>query len=57
MNTNETPALPLFAQLLDGGQTSVDNGGTRPRPTDHCLDTECTKKWPSDGDDCYQAGW
>lgn len=57
MNKNESPTLPLFAQLLESSETQVANGGTRPAPTYHCLDMECTKKYPSDDDDCFSEGW
>ena len=48
---NELPveALPLFARLLEGAETHAATGGTT--PTYHCLDSECTKKYPSDQDD------
>jgi hypothetical protein len=53
-----TPAqpLPLFAQLLERTEAQTASGSA-PRPTYHCLDSECTKKYPSDGDDCYSGAW
>jgi hypothetical protein len=55
-----TPAnqpLPLFAQLLERTEAQTTTGGPKPQPTYHCLDQECTKKYPSDADDStiYQA--
>lgn len=45
--------LPFFAHLLSGQDdpmvVSVESGGTA--PTYHCLDSPCTKKYPSDGDE------
>jgi hypothetical protein len=57
--TATTPAnqpLPLFAQLLERTEAQTTTGGTKPQPTYHCIDSECTKKYPSDGDDCFD-GW
>ena len=53
-----TPAqpLPLFAQLLERTEAQV-GPGSYPRPTYTCLDSECTKKYPSDNDDCYSGSW
>ena len=56
--TDTTPAnqpLPLFAQLLEQSEAQSTAGG--PAPTYHCLDQPCTKKYPSDGDDCYSGSW
>ncbi|MDI1435741.1 MULTISPECIES: microviridin/marinostatin family tricyclic proteinase inhibitor [Polyangium] len=55
---DEENMTPLFAHLLvDDEQTQSTemntSGGTNPAPTYHCLDSECTKKYPSDADDCY----
>jgi hypothetical protein len=58
--TDTTPVnqpLPLFAQLLEQTEAQSTTGGTRPAPTYHCLDSECTKKYPSDNDDCFGPGW
>ncbi len=58
--TDSTPAnqpLPLFAQLLEQTEAQTTTGGTRPAPTYHCLDSECTKKYPSDQDDCTYLNW
>lgn len=55
MTPNETPTLPLFAQLLEQSEPRVEGG--RNAPTTHCLDSECSKKYPSDGDDCFGDGW
>ncbi|WP_441289242.1 hypothetical protein ACSRUE_00130 [Sorangium sp. KYC3313] len=46
-------ATPLFAHLLvdDEQPTPTAEGGGA--PTYHCLDSPCTKKYPSDADDCY----
>lgn len=47
-------AVPFFAHLLssqsDPAASPKDGGGT-PAPTYHCLDSECTKKYPSDDDE------
>ena len=47
-------AVPFFVHLLNGQNdpavTAAEGG---PAPTYHCLDSECTKKYPSDQDDCY----
>ncbi len=44
--------LPFFAHLLSGQSDPAETGGgTKPKPTYHCLDSECTKKYPSDGDE------
>jgi hypothetical protein len=53
--TNTTPAnqpLPLFAQLLEQTEAQSTSGG--PAPTYHCLDSYCTKKYPSDNDESYR---
>lgn len=46
---------PIFAYLLVDDEQQVtplaESGGTA--PTYNCLDSECTKKYPSDADDCY----
>lgn len=49
-------AVPFFAHLLTGqndpaATTASTSGGTKPAPTYHCLDSECTKKYPSDDDE------
>jgi len=49
-------ALPFFAHLLstqkDPAATAASgSGGGGPAPTYHCLDSECTKKYPSDDDE------
>jgi hypothetical protein len=58
--TDTTPAnqpLPLFAQLLERTEAqTTTGGGTRPAPTYHCLDSYCTKKYPSDQDDSDSYG-
>ena len=43
--------LPLFAQLLERTEAQSTTGGTKPQPTYHCLDSGCTKKYPSDADE------
>jgi hypothetical protein len=51
--TDHDDATPLFAHLLVDDEQPVPaagSGGTA--PTYHCLDSECTKKYPSDADDC-----
>ena len=51
--------IPLFARLLQSSaaQTNLGNGGGRPAPTYHCLDSECTKKYPSDDDEVTSTLW
>jgi hypothetical protein len=51
--TAETTATPFFAHLLSSQNdpASTSGGGTKPAPTYHCLDSECTKKYPSDDDE------
>ncbi len=42
--------VPFFAHLLSSqSDPAADGGGTA--PTYHCLDSECTKKYPSDDDE------
>jgi len=42
-------AVPFFAHLLSAqADPSAESG---PAPTYHCLDSECTKKYPSDDDE------
>lgn len=42
--------VPFFAHLLSlQSDVQADTGGVT--PTYHCLDSECTKKYPSDGDE------
>lgn len=49
--------VPFFAHLLTGQKdpaqtpSSGGGGGGKPAPTYHCLDSECTKKYPSDDDE------
>lgn len=54
-SSDEQNMTPLFAYLLvDDQQTTPQaGGGGGPAPTYHCLDSECTKKYPSDDDECY----
>lgn len=44
--------LPFFAHLLSG--QDQQQGGS---PTYHCLDSVCTKKYPSDGDEPTSPTW
>jgi hypothetical protein len=48
--------LPFFAHLLSA-QSGKETGGGGPAPTYHCLDSECTKKYPSDGDEPTSPTW
>lgn len=52
-------ALPFFAHLLSGQNdpSAPQQGGSGPAPTYHCLDSECTKKYPSDGDEPTSSLW
>ncbi|WAS94188.1 microviridin/marinostatin family tricyclic proteinase inhibitor [Nannocystis punicea] len=48
----QAEALPFFAHLLSSqSDPAADGGGTKPAPTYHCLDSPCTKKYPSDDDE------
>lgn len=53
--TLQADALPFFAHLLssqkDPAASNTSGGGSKPAPTYHCLDSECTKKYPSDDDE------
>lgn len=53
--TTQANALPFFAHLLssqkDPAATAMSGSGGAPAPTYHCLDSECTKKYPSDDDE------
>lgn len=47
-------ATPFFAHLLSSDRdpaSMAGPGGGGPAPTYHCLDSECTKKYPSDDDE------
>lgn len=50
IDENTSGAAPFFAHLLSS-QSDPLAGGTGPAPTYHCLDSECTKKYPSDNDE------
>lgn len=52
--STQTAAVPFFAHLLSA-QSPKDGGG--PAPTYHCLDSECTKKYPSDDDEPTSPTW
>jgi hypothetical protein len=45
----EESATPFFAHLLSSTESPSAEGGEV--PTYHCLDSPCTKKYPSDGDE------
>lgn len=48
----ETGAKPFFAHLLSSQRDpAAAPGSGAPAPTYHCLDSECTKKYPSDDDE------
>jgi hypothetical protein len=50
--------LPFFAHLLTGqNQSTAATGTGTPAPTYHCLDMECTKKYPSDADEPTSTTW
>jgi len=51
--SNQADALPFFAHLL----SSQGQQGGKPAPTYHCLDSECTKKYPSDDDEPTSPTW
>jgi hypothetical protein len=45
---------PFFANLLSSQKDPAQlaaGGNPKPAPTYHCLDSECTKKYPSDDDE------
>lgn len=48
---NQEAPVPFFAHLLSSQNDPAAGGGTGPAPTYHCLDSECTKKYPSDDDE------
>jgi hypothetical protein len=45
----QASALPFFAHLLSAQNDPAADG--KPAPTYHCLDSPCTKKYPSDDDE------
>jgi hypothetical protein len=47
----EAGAKPFFAHLLSTQRDPAAGGGGAPAPTYHCLDSPCTKKYPSDDDE------
>ncbi len=53
--------MPFFAHLLSGqndpATPAAGGGGGTPAPTYHCLDSECTKKYPSDNDETTSTLW
>lgn len=49
--------VPFFAHLLSSQSDPAAGGGGGPAPTYHCLDSECTKKYPSDGDEPTSPTW
>jgi hypothetical protein len=51
--STQTAVLPFFAHLL----TAQGEQGGGPAPTYHCLDSECTKKYPSDNDEPTSPTW
>lgn len=52
----ESLQVPFFAHLLSS-QSDLQAGGGEPAPTYHCLDSPCTKKYPSDGDEPTSPTW
>jgi hypothetical protein len=53
--STQADALPFFAHLLSA--QGAQDGGPKPAPTYHCLDSECTKKYPSDDDETTSPTW
>jgi hypothetical protein len=54
--SNQGTGVPFFAHLLNAQSDPAvsagkGGGGGTPAPTYHCLDSECTKKYPSDDDE------
>lgn len=58
IDTHSEAALPFFAHLLSGqneqSSPQQEGGGA---PTYHCLDSPCTKKYPSDADEPTSPTW
>lgn len=50
----DSAAVPFFAHLLSSHEPAAE-GGTA--PTYHCLDSPCTKKYPSDDDEPTSPTW
>lgn len=50
IDQTEAGVAPFFAHLLSS-QSDPLAGGSGPAPTTHCLDSPCTKKYPSDDDE------
>lgn len=47
----EVEAVPFFAHLLSAQSDPAAGKDGGPAPTYHCLDSVCTKKYPSDDDE------
>lgn len=57
-HAGEAAELPFFAHLLSTSREPANSGGpSTPLPTYHCLDSECTKKYPSDTDETTSPSW
>jgi hypothetical protein len=56
IDTQSEAALPFFAHLLSG-QSELTGPQQEGGPTYHCLDSPCTKKYPSDGDEPTSPTW
>ncbi|MBA3549913.1 MAG: microviridin/marinostatin family tricyclic proteinase inhibitor [Nannocystis sp.] len=54
---SEAGDLPFFAHLLSNQSDPATGSGPKPAPTYHCLDSECTKKYPSDDDEPTSTLW
>ena len=53
---SESAQVPFFAHLLSSqSDLQAESGGTA--PTYHCLDSPCTKKYPSDDDEPTSPTW
>jgi hypothetical protein len=55
---NDDAPLPFFAHLLnEQADPAATDDKKKPAPTYHCLDSECTKKYPSDNDEPTSPTW
>ncbi len=54
--SSDGATVPFFAHLLSN-QSDPATGSGGPAPTYHCLDSECTKKYPSDNDEPTSTYW
>ena len=55
--STQADVLPFFAHLLSAQSQPAQQGQQGGAPTYHCLDSECTKKYPSDNDEPTSPTW